>query len=459
MKLIDKLILKAFFRPFLVTFCIVMFLLLMLFLFKYIDDLVGKGFEWYVIIELLFYASASQVSVALPLAVLLSSIMTYGALGEYYELVALKSGGISLQRALRPLFIFSLFLSVLAFVFSNWVLPVANLKMGSLLYDVRQQKPSFILKENVFYDGIEGYAIRVGKIGKDDFIQDIIIYDKSDGGKAPIIIAADSGYMKKTQDGLVLEMTLLNGFILEESPAENQIIYNPRMKFTRIQFSKHLAKLDLSGFRMNRTDEGLFKSNFLMLNISQLKESSDSLFLELKEREKSNINYGMLNYLYFNPQRNSSNYFGQAGNESAQIQLAINEIRNLKSYYLTEGESRKAFIRNLLRFLIEVQRRITISVACFVFFLIGAPFGAIVRKGGLGLPVVVSVGLFILNYIISMTAEKYCRSASLPVEGMWLSTMIFIPLGAYFIRKSSYESALFSMDSYLKFFKKLKLTK
>lgn len=458
MKKIDSLILKTFIRPFFSTFSIVMFLLLMLFLFKYIDDLVGKGFEWYVVLELMFYASASQVSVALPLAVLLSAIMTFGSLGEQYELVALKSGGISLKRALAPLFILVAFISAGAFLFSNYILPVANLKMFSLLYDVRQQKPSFLIKEGIFYDGIEGYTIRVDK-NKEGKLNGVMIYNHSGAIGNSNVLLADSGEMIKSEDGRFLTFKLRNGVRYEEKSGDAQSVYNPRRQFTRVKFEENETKFDLSGFKLNRTDESLFKSNFLMLNIKQLSTASDSLGNELKKRDSSYATYVKPYFRIFKPAFNinahDTSKNALLATDKVIVNAAMNEMRNIKSYYESEKESRESFYHNLLRFMIEYHRRFTISVACLVFFIIGAPLGAIVRKGGLGMPVVISVSLFILNYIVSMTTEKYCRDATLPVQGMWIATIIFVPAGLYLLHKAGNDSAIFSIDTYSQLWNKM----
>lgn len=439
-----------------------MFLLLMLFLFKYIDDLVGKGFEWYVVLELMFYASASQVSVALPLAVLLSAIMTYGSLGEQYELVALKSGGISLQRALAPLFILVAFISIAAFLFSNYVLPVANLKMGSLLYDVRQQKPAFLIKEGIFYDGIEGYTIRVDKKDKDGVgLYGIMIYNHSQGMGNTNVLLADSGEMVKSADGRFLTFKLKNGVRYEEQSGQNQSVYDPRRQFSRVYFKENETAFDLSGFQLNRTDESLFKSNFLMLNVSQLSLAADSLKRELAHRDSTYSTFVKPYFHFYRPGFSMKNAQALAVPvaDRQTYSAAMNTLRSVKAYYDTEIGSRDGFYRNLLRFMIEWHRRFTISVACLVFFIIGAPLGAIVRKGGLGMPVVISVGLFILNYILSMTTEKYCRDATLPVYGMWIATAVFIPAGIYLLQKAAKDSVIFDMETYTRFFSKLKWNK
>ncbi len=432
----------------------------MLFLFKYIDDLVGKGFEWYVVLELMFYASASQVSVALPLAVLLSAIMTYGSLGEQYELVALKSGGISLPRALAPLVVLVFFISIGAFLFSNYVLPVANLKMGALLHDVRNQRPAFLLKEGIFYDGIEGYTIRIDKKDEDGVhLAGIMIYNHSAGLGNSNVLIADSGEMVKSADNRYLTFKLKNGIRYEEQAGKDQVYYDPRRQFTRIKFKEHETKFDLSGFQLNRTDESLFKSNFLMLNVAQLSKASDSLKIELTKRDSSYAFFVKTSFRFFKSdfttKAKDTITYNLPKSDRIMIGNAMNSIRSIKSYYTSEKEARGSAYRHILRYIIEFHRRFTISIACLVFFIIGAPLGAIVRKGGLGMPVVIAIVLFILNYIISTTTEKYCRDETLPMAGMWVATAVFTPTGLYLLYKASRDSVLFDIETYTQFFKRI----
>lgn len=458
LKKVDRLVLNAFLRPFLSTFSIVLFLLLMLFLFKYIDDLVGKGFEWYVILKLLFYASASQVAVALPLAVLLSSLMTVGELGEKFELVAFKAGGVSLQRILRPLMVASLFLSVVAFLFSNYVLPIANLKMGSLLYDVRQQKPAFLIKEGVFYSGIEGYTIRADRKSRDEqHLYGVMIYDHSRGQGNTSVLLAESGEMLKAPDGSYLTLSLHNGVSYEEQSPENAKYYDPRRQFTRIKFKEHEVKFDLSGFQLNRTDESLFKNNYLMLNVSQLTHYSDSLTSELHKRDEGYFKYAATYYRYFEKQTAHSTFQQKLAFPVTKqsINGALTSARSIKSYYESENDARNGFLRSLYRYQIEYHLRFTLSIACFVFFLMGAPLGAIVKKGGLGMPVVIAVGLFIVNHILTNTCMNYCRDGSMPVIAMWLATAFFIPVGVFLLYKSATDSRIMDMETYQKAIKKL----
>src|SRR6201994_2514144 len=274
MKKIHLLILKTFIRPFLVTFAIVMFVLLMLFLFKYIDDLIGKGFEWYVILQLMMYASATNVGMALPLSVLLSSIMTYGSLGENYELVAIKSAGISLRRAMAPMFVTIFILSVAAFVFSDYMLPIANLKYFSLLYDARQQKSANFLPEGVFSNSFPGYVVRVNKKDPDgQTLHGVMIYSKNVAQNNTDVLLAKEGKMYRTPNGMFLVLKLKDGVRYNEDKGRNN--FNYRQILVRYRFKETEQKFDVSGFAFNkhRTDENEFRGALQMMNLGQLKDN------------------------------------------------------------------------------------------------------------------------------------------------------------------------------------------
>lgn len=470
MKKIHLLVLKAFIRPFIVTFFVVMFLLLMLFLFKYIDDLIGKGFEWYVILQLLMYAAATNVAMALPLSILLSSIMTFGNLGENYELVAIKSAGISLQRAMIPLFILITGLGISAFLFSDYMLPVANLKMGSLLYDVREQKASFLIEEGVFNNSIPGYSIRVEKKENDgELWKDVVIYDQSNGAGNTNVLMAKEGEIYKTDDGKFLILKLRDGVRYEEKQGKSG--YNPRQEFTRLRFKETEQKFDLSSFMFKREDENLFKNNYQMLNLKQLAASKDSVS-HLNDSINKTV-YKTINpyyKIYFATQNfrkakviDSLNFKKGGiftGIDSSSKALVINNakenINNLKNGLNSTTAQSKDFVSTIRNYLVEYNKKFTLAVSCLVLFFIGAPLGAIIRKGGLGLPVVVSVFFFLVYHIISTVGEKSVKQGTMsPVLGMWLAIIILTPLGLFLTYKATIDSALFDVDLYKNLFKKI----
>ncbi|MCX2451041.1 LptF/LptG family permease [Pedobacter sp. PLR] len=459
MKKIHLLLLKAFIRPFFVTFFIVMFILLMFFLFKYVDDLIGKGFEWYVILELMYYASAANVSMALPLSILLSSIMTFGTLGENYELVAIKSAGVSLQKAMMPLLVLIVFIAIGSFLFSDVMLPKANLKFGSLLWDIRNKKLSFLIKEGVFNNSIPGYSIRVDKKGDDGVtLEGVMIYDHtSNNGIAKIIIAKE-GRMAKDEKNLLLK--LKNGVRYEESSGENSS-YNPRQQFTRMRFKETDQKFDISSFEMNRTDEQGFRNNTQMLNLKGLVKKQDSL---TKELDSINKFAGMTVSSYFKQNNYVKGYSKvnvaekkitgpvlsalPVDDKLRAIQSGLDQANSVKqtvSGRLTDHDDR---VRSLIKVEIEYQKKFTLAVSCLLLFFIGAPLGAIIRKGGLGLPVVMAIVFFLIYHIIATVAEKSAITGSLaPFFGPWLAIIILSPVGAFLTYKATVDSALFDVTA------------
>ena len=442
-----------------------MFVLLMLFLFKYIDDLIGKGFDWYIILELLMYASATNVAMALPLAVLLSSIMTFGSLGENYELVAIKSAGVSLRRAMYPLIIVIGLLSVAAFLFSDYMLPVANLKMGSLLWDVRNQKAAFLINEGVFNNSIPGYSIRVDRKDPDgQTLYGVVIYDRVNNSGNVNVVVAESGKMFRTADDSYLILKLKNGIRYEEAPSERE--YNPRLRFTRFGFKETEQKFDLSGFKMQRTDENLFKSNYAMLNMKQLSYYKDSVTRRADTNALNTLAILKTKYKVLNPGAMNISSLKVAGfvnvdqlpkNERARAAtMASENIRTIREMLSTKVQVDADFNDKLRNFIVEYNRKITLAVSCLVLFFIGAPLGAIIRKGGLGLPVVVSVIFFLFYHIISTIGEKYAKEGDIsPILGMWIAIIVLSPVGAFLTYKASVDSVLFDIDLYKQWFKNL----
>jgi len=445
-----------------------MFILLMLFLFKYIDDLIGKGFEWYVILELLMYASATNVAMALPLAILLSSIMTFGSLGENYELVAIKSAGISLQKAMMPLVILVSMLSIAAFLFSDYMLPVANLKMGSLLYDVRNQKAAFLINEGVFNNSIPGYAIRVKKKDPNQTLHDVLIYERNTSSGNINVLMAKEGQMFITDDDQLLVLKLKNGKRYEETPGSAGYYY-PRQRLMRTEFKETEQRFDLSGFQLKRTDEELFKSNYAMLNLRQLNFYLDSF--EVKRDSNLRSTYTDLSLLARVYRVDTLNKKAPVklmkkyrdvlelipeDREIQSIQTAKDQIRSIKEVLNRKELFTKDNEVRLRGFLIELNRKFTMAVSCLVLFFIGAPLGAIIRKGGLGLPVVMSVLFFLLYHIISTIGEKSIKEGSLsPVLGMWIAIICLSPLGVFLTYKATVDSVLFDLDVYKRWFKQI----
>lgn len=468
MKKIHLLLLKSFIRPFIVTFLIVMFVLLMLFLWKYIDDLIGKGFEWYVILELMLYASATNVAMALPLSVLLSSIMTYGSLGENYELVAIKSAGISLQRALYPMFIVVALISVMAFFFSDYMLPKASLKYYSLLWDAREQKSANFLPEGIFSNSFPGYTIRVRKKDKDgQTLHDLIIYQRSLESNTNSVTFAKKGKMWRTANNKYLVLILEDGVRYEEAPAGGSAVVNPRQTFTRYRFASTQQRLDMSGFQLKRTDENMFSRAFQMMNLKQLKDTISSSRKVIATNAKENFKLITPFIRYFNiPHKSDS--VKKTIPAKASVLAGID--RNLQSNILTGALTEVKYITDALKdrhnmyqgyttdlhaAQVEYQKKFTLSAACLALFLIGAPLGAIIRKGGLGLPVVISVVFFLIYHIISTIGEKYVKAGDATPVVMWAAILILAPVGIFLSYKAANDSVIFDADSYKRFFARL----
>lgn len=464
MKKIHLLLLRSYMGPFVLTFFIVLFIFLMQFVWKYIDDFVGKGLDSLVIVELLFYASANLVPMSLPLAVLLSSIMTMGNLAENYELVAMKSSGLSLFRVMAPLIIFIGLLSAGAFYFNNTISPYANLKFKSLLWDVTRKKPSMELKDGIFYNGIEGYSIRVMNKERDsNRLLDVLIYqhDKDTPGNRRVI-RAHEGEMIKSPNGQNLMLHLKNGVSYDEIVSADK----EAAPHTKNRFSEDFITMDLSGFDLQRTDEDLWKSHMKMLSMKQLKHSIDSLHLQSSNRRRDlakymdrsiSLNDTVKHNLVAVPDSVRVPRYKdlELGDRRQAVNVAMNMTRNAKNYMSRtkeELESRQEYIN---KHKMEWHRKLTLSLACIILFFIGAPLGAIIKKGGLGLPVIISVVFFLIYHITSISGEKMVESGKLlPYEGMWMSSAILFPIAVFLTYKAAKDAALFDRDVYIRFFER-----
>ena len=445
MKRLHLFLIKAFIGSFIATFFIAIFLLLMQFLWKYIDDLVGKGLEFTQIAELIFYASARFVPVALPIAMLLSSVMVFGKLGENYELAALKSSGISLTRILSPLIIFISIISYSSFLFSNYVMPIANLKNGSMIYDIQKKKPALNIKEGVFYKSIEGFSIKVNEKDSDGkTLKSIIIYDHTAKHGNDKVIIAKRGIMQLTKDEKFLELILYNGhsYIDVSKNKKN----NP---YRTTHFKEDLIRFDLSSFSTMKNSEDLYKGHYAMLSNNQLSTAIDSLKLKLKDT-KGTFADNIKNKYNFNSTSDSSitNEALNKVQKKQQFDIAINKLRTIKS--IVESNRNDLEYRNIIitKHEIEWHRKISLAVACLLLFLIGAPLGAIIRKGGFGIPVLISVLFFLVYHVLNMVGEKSAKDLSIEAyEGIWLANIIFTPIALFLIYKAKNDSQLFDFSA------------
>ena len=414
----------------------------MQFLWKYVDDLVGKGLEFNQIAELLFYASARFVPAALPIAMLLSSVMVFGKLGEQYELVALKSAGISLYRLLFPIFTLVIVLSYGSFLFSNYIMPIANLKNGAMIYDIQKKKPALNIKEGIFYKDLEGFSIKVNKKEADGItLNDIIIYDHTSGSGNNKVLIAEKGKMELTVDESFLELTLYNGYSYIDIPEKKKKKENP---FRITHFKEDLIRFDLESFNTIRNSEKLYKGHYAMLNNKQLKNAIDSL--EVKYTEKKILFKNNMSKKYTNKLTLASNSKDSTISTKTiqQYDIAINKIRNLELIARSNKDHLEYQKIIITKHKIEWHRKISLAVACLILFLIGAPLGSIIRKGGFGLPILISVIFFIFYYVLNMIGEKAARELSLQAyEGMWLANNIFLPIAILLLYKAKNDAKFF----------------
>lgn len=465
-KKLDKLILKSFIGPFIITFFIAFFVLMMQGLWKYLDDLVGKGLDFITIGKFLWYVSASMLTLAMPIAILISSIMTFGNLGESFELVAIKSSGISLLRFMRPLIWVAVFFCGVTFMFANYVIPYANLKFVALYNDIFYKKPAFELKEGVFFTHIPNYAIKAGKKDPDGkTIRNILIYEQTNPIQNNSIIA-ETGVMTISADKKFLEFNLTNGFRYQENGNST----DSSTEFIRLGFSSFKKLFDLSSLQKQTTNDSVYRNNFKMLSAGQINRSLDSLN-KMNDSIMVRMHRTIAMTVPYAARQDSSKKsipsiqtkitkFDSLIPDSARLQvydLAIATARNLKFNFETIGtdlENRKAEIKYHK---IEWHRKFSLSMACFVLFFIGAPLGSIIRKGGLGMPLVVAIIFFLLFHLLNMFGEKFVKESILPPYiGMWLAVLVLTPVGIFFTYKAMHDSQLFNKEYYYRVFKKAK---
>ncbi|HEU4471903.1 MAG TPA: LptF/LptG family permease [Flavisolibacter sp.] len=465
LKKLDILVIRAFIGPFVATFFITLLVLIMQFFWLWVDDFVGKGISVNVLLEFIWYQSAVLVPLALPLAVLLSSIMTFGNMGESYELVAIKAAGISLLRFMRPLFIVAVFIAAIAFSFSNYIIPVATLKSRTLLGDIVNANPSFDLKEGVFYDKIPSFAIKVGKKENDSVIRDVIIYEQTNAIRDNFIIAS-SGVMRASDNKRFLEFNLRDGWRYEErGNGENT-------ELIRLGFKEYKRQFDISTFGLQqRTADSANRGNQRMMNMRQLNRAIDSLNGVVNsigrriERESFGGISNFSSWLDSNWKTEGKprvvNTFSELVPDSIRTsvrQRAANRVSNMRISNDIIAVDHKAQQKYLRQHLIEWHRKITLSAACIVLFLIGAPLGSIIRKGGLGSPLIFAIVFFMFFYFSSSTGEKNAKEGTLePWFGMWLSTFVLLPIGLFLIYKAMRDSQLFNKELWTRLWGKISL--
>lgn len=468
MKILDRYTIFLFLGPFFLTFFIVLFVFVMQFLWLYIDDIIGKGLSLVHIVQLLVFMSSSFVPMSLPLAVLLSSIMIFGGISERYELTSIKVAGVSLIRCMLSLCILILFISIFSFYFSNKIVPYSNFKALNLLSNIRTQKPSMNIKEGIFDNSIDDISIKVGK-KENDNLYNIIIYQTSK--KKIITTVAKKGIMSKDPKYAFMTFELFDGYTYENN------LDNTRENRYQSQYSTYFKEqtihFDLSSFNLSKINEDKRKNEKSMLNIKQinieiekskvylnnfLDRESISVFnritnkdgiikenIEKGDSNKNNVtnNISLLKYL--------DSCFLKMENKNFIINNIVYRSNNFKTYISSQERSIKSYNENINSYIMEIHRKYTFAFACIIMFFIGAPLGSVIRKGGLGLPIVISVLIFIVYQVLFMSSEKMGYSASIdPLFARWIAAIFLTPFAIWLTYKSNTDSPLLDLNKYLK---------
>ncbi len=474
MKKIDKLVISTFLGPFFITFSVVVFIFLMRFILFYFNDIIGKDIEYAVLAELLFYFGLNTFPIAIPLSMLVSSLMCFGKLGEFFELTALKSAGISITRILLPVFILTIGIVFITFWFSNSVLPWANLKGYSLLYDVKSTKTTLNIKEGIFYYDLPGYAIKVGKKFSDQrTLKNLIIYDHTGNNANKNVILADSGQMYVILNKKYLVFELFNGNIYSEDLDNSSVSYNyKRNDFMLNKFKRNKIVISLKDFDLKKTEESQFKHHQMMKTAQELADtaaamrnemrlSRDRLFVSAQQyyfhhmHQPSKITLNIKNGKWADSLIKS--YVPKQYSEQMARQRAVDQAVNMMSF--SEGNKTSFYTKNeqMVVFDLEWHHKFTVAFSCIVMFLIGGSIGAIVKRGGLGIPVIIAVIFFIIMYILTTNGDKLAKEGYInPIIGAWISNIILLLTGFYFLKKALEDSQLFEPDIYKMQYAKLK---
>lgn len=468
MKTIHKLILKSYLGPMVLTFFIVMFVLMMNFLWRYIDDLVGKGLDANIILELVSYAMANMIPMALPLSMLLAAIMTMGNLGENYELLAMKSAGMSLPHIVKPLIVVVGIIAIGSFFIVNNLVPYSNKKMQSVLWDIKQQKQTIEFQDGLFFNGIQDMNIRVGHQDPETgLLTDVLIYDNRGSSGNMTTTIADSGYIKLSDDKRFLLITLYEGERYEQT--RNANLWYTKSALRRNTFEVQKASIQMEGFDMQRTDANMF-SNSKTKNIQELQYEIDTLERQVNSATTRSYDPLLKERIFAKDTtvvvendsltRNQRNFKAVYALDSLpQLDLRTQEriwsqavvtARNSRSMFSFDESQAKTALKQLYLSKVEWHRMISLPVSIMIFFLIGAPLGAIIRKGGLGMPIVISVIFFVIYYIISLSGEKMAKEGTWEsMYGMWLSSFILAPVAIYLTYKATNDSGLLDVDWYI----------
>lgn len=431
------------------------------------DDLVGKGLEIHILLQFMFYAAGTLMNMAIPLAVLLASLMTFGNMGERLEIVALKSAGVPISKMMLPLAFLSLLISVFAFWYADVVAPKAQLKLRALLYSVQEQKPALNIEEGVFYSGFDGYTMRIGHKGADnETIEDVLVYDLSRHQGNVTMTYAKSGSMRMTDDEKYLLLTLKDGYFWDESVnVESASADKP---LNRATFSEQYRRFDLSAFKLAAASEDFFANSQMTMPVRQLSRQIDTMRAEIDTMEIKNAHLFLNNLYYYKSfvqkMDSSSNYayepvelnFSRSDREMMYnfAKISSEGYINSAHYSLEEVGFRKM---SLYSYQVEYQGKYTFALACLLFFFIGAPLGSIIRKGGIGIPLVITVAFFTFHFTLTVIGKNIALSGKMPViPAMWMPVIVLFPICVFLTYKATVDSNLMSPETYAKIFRKLK---
>ena len=466
MKRLHTLLIRSFIPPFLITFSVCLFLLVMQFLWKYADDLMGKGLPPNVIAELMFYATANLVPMALPLAILLSSIMAFGGLGENNELTCMKTSGISLVRIMLPIGAIVFIISLGAFYFSNYTWAEANLKLRVLISDITHKKPALAIKEGVFFNDIEGFSIRIQKKhSNSDFEDVLIIAQNPDGSSANRReIKAKKAKMMPDETGEFLVVNLYDGII--DETLDRQSFKDSKHPYQQTYFDHTFMRIRLHNFQLQRTELSLFQEMYELLSAKQLMAMIDTFDMKLDELNLTrSVQLSRMYYIFrdtlITPLHEiaTGELVAPSNDDLNKIpHIATSSVRRKKELIMSETDkmTEQIYVENKRNHLMAFHRKFTLSYACMLLFFIGAPLGAIIRKGGFGIPVVFSVILFITYYMVNVTGEKMAKTDVLePFTGMWLAELSLTPVAIFLTMQAMNDAALLDMDTYKRIFRYL----
>lgn len=463
MKKIHKLVLKAYLGPLLAVFFIVQFILMMNFVWRYIDELTGKGLAASTIAELLICGSINMIPLGLPLAMLLSAIMTMGNIGENFELLAMKSAGLSLMRILKPLIVVVFLISIGSFFVQNNLVPYSNQRMYDILYDIKEQRQELKFQDGVFFNGLPDMSIRVGhQDPQTGLLTDVLIYDTRESNGNMTTTLADSGYINMSPDKSYLYVTLFNGRTYEHTRSSQWYDRNTMRKHDFVRQDGTIPLEKITGSSSKSYSESQTR------NMIELEELMDSLHVVIDRSTMAT--YGPLfkeqlfvrdttiipndSVKFDRSQYRAFNHYDSLPNLSMRSRAkvystAASASRTAQGSYSFDEHSSKVAITQLYRSEVEWHRKLTLPISILLFFMIGAPLGAIIKKGGLGLPIVISVIFFVIYYVISTSGEKMAKEGTWEsLYGMWLPVVVLTPVAIYLTIKATNDSSLLDMDWY-----------